>query len=118
MKDKPKKGIGLQFALNGLIEAWKRERNFRIHVTVAVFVIAAGIYFHVSFMEWAILIIMIHIVIMTELLNSIIERLIDYLQPEWHPKAKIIKDMAAAIVLVSAAASIIVGLFIFLPKLM
>lgn len=116
MSDNKKRGIGLSYAVNGVKEAWKRERNFRIHLIIAALVIGACIYFPLSSMEWAVILIMIHIVFITELMNSIVERLIDYLQPAWHQQAKIIKDMAAAIVLTSAMTSIIIGFIIFLPK--
>ena len=61
---------------------------------------------------------MIQAVLITELINSLIERVIDYIKPELHPKAKIIKDISAAVVLVAAITSIIVGLIIFIPKIL
>lgn len=118
LNDENKNGIGLSFAINGIKEAWKRELNFRIHIIVAAFVIGACIIFPLTTLEILIIFIMIYIVLITELMNSIVERLIDYLQPEWHQKAKIIKDMAAAMVLISAFTSIVIGLIIFMPKLL
>src|SRR5699024_4692801 len=84
MKDKNKNGIGISFGINGIKEAWKRELNFRIYIIVAAFVIGACIIFPVTTLEILIIFIMIYIVLITELMNSIVERLIDYLQPEWH----------------------------------
>lgn len=117
MKDNKKWGIGLNHAINGIWEAIKRERNFRIHLCVATIVIFCAIYFHLSIQEWAILLIMIQLVFITELINSVVERIIDYVKPESHPEAKIIKDISAAVVLIAAITSVSVGCFIFLPKI-
>lgn len=117
MKENKKWSIGLRFALNGIKEAFLQERNFRIHIVAAILVIAVAFYFRLTAIEWLFLLFAIHVVIITELMNSVIERIIDYVKPEIHPKAKIIKDMAASIVLVSAVFAVIVGLIIFIPKL-
>ena len=116
MKDNRKKGIGFEFAFNGLKEAFIRERNFRIHLTVAFLVVCFSVFYGLTAIEWMIILIMIHIVLISELINSLFERIIDYIKPEFHPQAKIIKDVSAAIVLVAAITSIIIGLIIFIPK--
>lgn len=116
MNGKKKRGIGLPFAVNGIIEAIKRERNFRIHLWITLIVVIAGLYVNLQMMEWIFIILAIHMVLITELINSVVERVIDYLRPEYHPKAKIIKDIAAGIVLLSAITSVIIGLLIFWPK--
>lgn len=118
MKGKNKKRglIGLEYALNGLKEAFKRERNFRIHLFVTVIVIGFCIYYNLTAIEWMFIIIMIQIVLIAELVNSLMERIIDYIKPDYHIQAKIIKDIAAAVVLIAAIFSIIVGLIVFIPK--
>lgn len=116
LKDKKKKGIGLTYAFNGLKEAFKRERNFRIHLYVTIVVIFFCLYFQLTAMEWVIILMMIHIVLIAELVNSLMERMIDYMKPEYHPQAKIIKDISAAVVLIAAITSIIIGTIIFFPK--
>lgn len=120
MKDSNKKsyGIGLTYALSGLKEVFLYERNFRIQIFIAIIVLIIGWFVRLSSVEWLILLITIQFVLVTEMINSIIERLIDYLKPEIHPKAKVIKDLAAGVVLFAAIISIIVGLVIFLPKLL
>lgn len=112
-----KRGIGLKFALEGLIVIFKEERNFRIHFLFACLAIIIGFVLKLNQNEWLIIVITIHIVILMEIMNSIIERMIDYIKPDIHPIAKKIKDMAAAAVLIAAVMSIIVGLIIFIPKL-
>lgn len=112
-----KKGIGLKYAINGLLIILKEERNFKIHLFITCLVIILGIILNLNYIEWLIIIITICIVLLMELINSVVERLIDYLKPELHPKAKTIKDMSAAIVLIAACMSVLVGVTIFLRKL-
>ncbi len=116
LKDKRRR-IGFSYAWNGIKEIYKTEYNFRIHLIAAVLAIVAGFTFHLSNMEWAIIVLVIGLVLMAELINSVIEKMIDYLKPEIHPSAKIIKDVAAGVVLITAIIALIVGLLIFLPKL-
>ncbi|UOQ93773.1 diacylglycerol kinase family protein [Halobacillus shinanisalinarum] len=115
---KQRKFIGLRFAINGLKEVFLRERNFRIHLLIAGLACLMGVWLLISWIEWAILITIIALVLTLEVINSSIERVIDYLAPEQHPLARIIKDMAAAAVLIAAIASILIGMCIFLPKML
>ncbi|WP_079530309.1 diacylglycerol kinase family protein [Halobacillus hunanensis] len=115
---KRSKLIGLRFALNGLKEVFLTERNFRIHLLVASLACFLAVYLGISWTEWAVLITIVVLVLTMEVINSSIERVLDYLAPEQHPLAGIIKDMAAAAVLITAVGSVLVGICIFLPKLM
>lgn len=112
-----KRGIGLKYAINGLKEAFTYERNFRIHLIISCFVIIVSVFLKLTQVEWIIILLAIFMVLIMELINSVIERIIDYVKPEQHPSAKIIKDIAAGIVLLSAILSIVLGLFIFIPKI-
>lgn len=116
LKDKRKR-IGFSYAWNGIKEIIITEYNFRIHLIAAVLTAVAGFIFRLSNMEWAIIVLVIGLVLIAELINSVIERTIDYLKPEIHPSAKIIKDVAAGVVLITAIIALIVGLLIFFPKL-
>lgn len=95
----------------------KMERNFQIHLVVACIVIISSFYFKLSSIEWVAICVVIGLVLITEIINSAMEQMINYFKPEIHPNAKIIKDMAAAAVLVAAIVSVIVGLIIFVPKI-
>lgn len=95
----------------------KSEPNARIHVLAMVVVIAAGLYFSISTMEWIAVVLCIGFVISAEAFNTAIESLTDLVSPDIHPLAGKAKDVAAAGVLLSAITAIIVGLFIFLPQL-
>lgn len=104
-------------AFNGLKMAFRKEPNFRIHAVTTIMVIAAGLYFKLSTTEWLAIIIVIGLVLVTELLNTAIENIADFISPERHEKIKTIKDIAAAAVLISAIVALVVGLLIFIPKI-
>lgn len=113
MKDR----IGFRHAINGIIAVWKSEWNFRFHVTAMLVVIVAGLFFKLNVMEWMFVTIVIAMVLLTEIVNTAIEKMVDYVKPEYHPAAKFIKDAAAGAVLVSVICACIVGIVVFLPKL-
>lgn len=110
-----KKGIGFQYAWNGLKETIRLERNFRIHLVFTVVVIIVSALLQLKQWEWVAIIFAIALVLIAELMNTVIERTIDYIKPDIHPEAKIIKDVSAGIVLVAAILSITIGLIIFIP---
>lgn len=103
-------------AIQGIKQAVKTERNVKIHITIMILVIIAGIVLKINTQEWIICIILFGLVISLELVNSAIEATVDIAMPEIIEKAKVAKDVAAGAVLVSAIASAIIGLIIFIPK--
>lgn len=109
--------IGLKFAWRGLIKVIREERNFQIHLIIGGLVVIFGFIFRLNLIEWAIILLTICSVLVIEIINSLIERLIDYFKPEQHEKAKHIKDIAAGSVLITAIFAIVIGLIIFIPKL-
>ncbi len=102
------------FAFQGFRSAFS-ERNFVIHITIAILVLMAGFFFHVTTMEWCILMICIGMVMAAELFNTAIEKLVDMVSPGFSPKAGEIKDISAAAVLLLAIVAAIAGLVIFVP---
>ncbi len=112
-----KKGIGLKYAWAGLIVAFKQEKNFKIHLAFSMVVLLFSLFLQINKYEWLFVIIAIALVIITELINSVVERLIDYLKPEKNLLAKEIKDMSAGFVLIAVIIAIIIGTIIFLPKI-
>lgn len=106
-----------KYAFCGIITALKKEQNMKIHFTIAILVIIAGIILKISTIEWIICIILIGIVISLELVNTAIEQVVDIAMPEINEKAKIAKDVAAGAVLMVAIISLICGLIIFIPKI-
>ncbi|MBR8536818.1 diacylglycerol kinase family protein [Carboxylicivirga sediminis] len=106
-----------KFALNGIKILLKEEHNARIHLLAAIGVVLAGVYFSLSPIEWVAVLLCIGFVFAMELLNSAIEALADLVSSEHWVLIKKAKDMAAAAVLVAALVAFVVGLLIFLPKL-
>lgn len=105
-------------AASGIVEALKTERNIQIHSVMTIVVIGAGFVFSLTWMEWLFILLSIVGTITLELVNSAIERVVDLITVEYHPLAKQAKDIAAGAVFLYAIFSVIVGLIIFLPKMM
>lgn len=112
-----KKSIGLKYAINGLVYAFKNEINMRVHVLSTILVIVFGLIFRVSFTEWVLLFLTFGLVLSSEVFNTAVEMLLDYLAPEWHPKAGVIKDLTAGGVLVASSIALIIGAIVFIPKI-
>ncbi|HEL1557841.1 diacylglycerol kinase family protein [Streptococcus suis] len=108
----------LDFAVSGLITAFKEERNMRKHAVSAILVILAGLVFQVSVIEWLFLLLSISLVIAFEIVNSAIENVVD-LASDYHFSmlAKNAKDMAAGAVLFVSGFALLTGLIIFVPKI-
>jgi diacylglycerol kinase len=105
------------FAFEGFKTAFRQEPNFRIHLVMAVFALSLGAFLKLSTLEWLILSFTIFYVITLELLNTVLEALVNLVSPEYRHYAKIAKDVSAACVLLAAVLSVIVGLVLFLPKI-
>lgn len=104
-------------AFRGIGHALKYELNFKIQFVVAVMVIFMGCYFSITSTEWLIVTGTIVLVLSLELLNSTIEKTCNLISKEYHPRIKIIKDIAAGAVLLAALGASIIGAIIFLPKI-
>jgi len=94
-----------------------KENNAGFHVVVAIVVLSAGFYMKLSAIEWAIIITQIGLVLVVETLNTSIEKLCDFVSPEYHQLIGKVKDLSAAAVLIMSIVAVIVGIIIFLPKL-
>ncbi|OPZ90975.1 MAG: Undecaprenol kinase [Firmicutes bacterium ADurb.Bin419] len=100
-------------AINGIISAIKSERNMKIHIFAAVVVFVMSMLFDISKTEFMIICIAVSMVIVSELFNTAVEEIVDMITTGYHPKVRIIKDVAAGAVLVSAFFAAIVGYFVF-----
>ena len=103
------------YAFEGIHYAFKNDQNLLIHLLVAFLVINASIFLKVSPYEMAILGLTMMMVITAEMINSAIEKMVDLITKEHRQEAKIAKDVAAGMVLVTAIAAAIIGTLIFLP---
>ena len=108
---------GFRFALEGLHHAFASQPNFRFHLVAASAVTLVGIWLDLPAGSWAILALTVGCVLVTELLNTAAETLVDLVSPEYHPLAKVVKDLMAGAVLVLAVASVLVGLAVLGPPL-
>lgn len=106
------------YAFRGIGELIKSEPNARIHLFATVCVVLAGLYFKLSLTEWMVVVIVIGGVFSAEAVNSAIETLGDLASPDYHPLVKRAKDLAAGSVLLMAIAAALVGLIIFVPKIL
>lgn len=93
------------------------EHNTWIHLTATFCVVVVGLWVSLSFVQWAIAIILLGGVWIAEALNTAIERLCDHVTPEQHPEIGRIKDIAAAAVLMAAITAVAAGLCIFVPAI-
>ncbi|MBV8388437.1 MAG: diacylglycerol kinase family protein [Mucilaginibacter sp.] len=109
---------GFVYAFNGIWHAAATQLNFRVHLVCALIAVFAGYAFQISSSEWLWVIFCIGMVLVAELFNTAIEFLTDLVSPEYNKKAGLVKDMAAGAVLITAIAALIIGLVIFVPKLL
>ena len=108
----------LSYGFNGILYTLKHERNMVIHFLVMTLVIIAGIVFKITFVEWGVCFVLFALVLSLELMNTALENVVDLVTEEKKQKAKIAKDAAAGAVLVAAIFSVIIGISIFLPRLL
>lgn len=122
LKDKRKKlGIhrffaSFRYSLEGLKYAYLNEQSMLIHLLAVIVVIISGIVLKISVTEWLFCICMFGFVMGAELINTAIEATVDLVTEEKRPLAKVAKDTASAGVFILALMSAIVGLTIFIPK--
>ncbi|MDC4241894.1 diacylglycerol kinase [Clostridium tertium] len=105
------------YAINGIIETVRTQRNMKIHIFAALFVLLACFLFDVSKIEFLILAITITLVLGAEIINTAIEATIDMSTNHYHPLAKIAKNASAGAVLVTAVNALLVGYIIFWDKI-
>ncbi len=115
--DKKRLRNSFKYASSGIIQAYIGEQNLKIHTVIAILVLIFGVLLRISKLEFIICLVLIGLVLMAEFFNTAIEYVVDLASPEVHPLAKAAKDTAAAGVLMMAIISAVVGLIIFVPKI-
>ncbi|MCD4790225.1 MAG: diacylglycerol kinase family protein [Bacteroidales bacterium] len=111
-----KRLLSFKYAFRGIGFMIQTQHNAWIHLIATIIVVFLGVALKVSLTEWCLLIFAIGIVLSSELFNTSIEFLTDLLSPENQKKAGMLKDIAAGAVLISAITSAIIGLIVFLPR--
>ncbi len=108
---------GCVYAFKGGILLLKTEASIQVQFGIAILMTIAGFYFEISKTEWIIQILIIGLIMSLEGLHTAIEEIADFIHPEHHKKIGLIKDLAAGAVFIFAIAAIIIGCFIYLPKM-
>ena len=104
------------YAIGGVLRFIRSEHNARIHVVATVAVIVAAVACKVSHAEAIALTFAVGLVWVTEMLNTCVERTLDFITRDIHPQIKFIKDLAAGAVLAASLAALVVGAIVFIPK--
>jgi undecaprenol kinase len=107
-----KKSVG--HACAGLAFAWREERNFRIEVTVALFVLFGCSFLSFSFVEFCTVLAAAAAVLVAELFNTIMEEVLDIVQPSYSDHVKYLKDLTAGIVLILSLFAVVAGILTLL----
>ncbi len=103
-------------ALNGIVYAIRSEKHMKFHLLATILVVVAGWFFNISFTEWCVVTLSIGGVITAEIFNTAIEQLVNLVSPQHNVIAGRVKDLAAGAVLVFSIAALVVGLIVFVPK--
>ncbi len=107
-----------EYAFSGLRLIFKTDHNVWLHFIATVLVIALGLIMKVSLIDSAFLAVAIGLVWVTELINTCLEKMMDFVSKETHPDIKFIKDVSAGAVLVAAITALVIGCIVFIPKFM
>ena len=106
-----------KYAFTGFSNLFKNEHNARVHLVLTLVVILLGVLLKINSIEWSLIVMAIGIVFIAELLNTAIEKLADFVEPNTNKTIGEIKDYGAAAVLTAALVSIVLGSIVFIPKL-
>lgn len=104
-----------RYAGRGLIRVFREEQSFRVQTTAGLLVLILALLFHVKIWEAVALLLVIMMVLVLELINSVFERVVDVLKPRMHPYVETVKDIMAAVVLISSVGAILIGFLILGP---
>ena len=106
----------LGFAFKGAVKLATTEHSVMVQSSIAVLLVIAGFYFEISREEWMFQTLAIGLVLAIEGLNTAVEKVADFIHPEFHEKIGFIKDIAAGAVFFAAMTAITIGCFIYIPK--
>lgn len=107
-----------KFAFTGLLYGVQRDKSIQIQTGLALIAIVMGFILHFSVIEWSIWLLCVALALGFEYLNSALEQVLDYVQPQAHPVIKIAKDLSAAAVLIMSLVSLVIALLFVLNRLM
>jgi diacylglycerol kinase (ATP) len=105
-------------AWEGIVSFFRWEHNAQIHLAITFLVLVLSVTLGVNKWEAIAVVFSIAFVWVTEMINTAIEKTLDFISVQIHPQIKLIKDIAAGAVLIASVSAVIAGAFIFIPKLM
>lgn len=111
------RGNSFTYAWDGIKAVFRTEHNTWIHMALTVAALVLGWVLHVSRGEWIALLIVMTMVWVAEIFNTAIEKTMDFISTQKHPQIKLVKDLAAAAVLLAALCALVTGAIIFIPKI-
>lgn len=106
-----------KYAFTGIYSSVKKERNIKIHTSIMLLVIIMGVLLKINYHEWLTCLVLFALVLSSELINTAIEITLNLITTEINPQVKLAKDISAGAVLINAIFSAIIGLIIFIPKI-
>lgn len=106
------------FAIKGISYAFRTQINFKVEIFAALAVIGLSWHLNLSASEWLWIVAAITLVLITELANTAIETLVDLVSPEFNPKAGVVKDICAGVVLLASFFAVLIAILILLPKML
>ncbi len=104
------------YAVQGAIKLITTEHSVMVQFSVGILITVAGFYFKISAVEWMLQILAIGLVLSIEGLNTAVEKIADFIHPQYHEKIGFIKDIAAGAVFFAAMAALAIGIIIYYPK--
>lgn len=105
------------YAWQGIRWAIKNELNLKVHLSIALLVVFLGYWLRIATCEWLVCLLCMGVVLSAEVFNTALETLVDKVSPQKDVLAGRVKDLAAGAVLILATVSLVIGLVIFLPKI-
>ena len=108
----------LRYAISGVVYALFSQRNMKIHLIATILVVIAGLFFGLNRVEWALITLTITAVWAAEILNSSVDEIVDLVSPQFDVRAGRAKNMGAGAVLTTAVGAVIIGILIFVPRIL
>ena len=109
--------LSFVYAWNGIAYTVRTQRNMRVHIALAVVAVVLGIWLRISPVEFAMVFVAVTGVVVSEMINTVAEACVDLATQEYHPLARVAKDVAAGAVLLSAMLAMVIGCFVYTPHL-
>ncbi|MBA7571707.1 Undecaprenol kinase [subsurface metagenome] len=104
-----------KYAGRGILKVFRSERSFRLQLVIFALTVVTGLAFQITATEWIFIVLVSSMVLVSEMINTIIEYVVDLITEEYSIQAKYIKNIAAGAVLVSSLLAIVIGLIVFVP---